>query len=164
MGRVAAPYGVRGAIKVQPLSADRAALLDHRRWWLRTRATPTQWQPHDVHSARAQGAMLVAQVGGVDTREAAAVLRGAEVGIRRQDLPEPAAGEYYQSDLVGMAVANREGVALGRVAGFMESGAHPLLLVRDEAGVERLIPWVGQFVVQVDVDAKRIDVDWPADY
>lgn len=164
MGRVAAPYGVHGAIKVQPLSADRAALLDHRQWWLRTRAAPTQWQPHQVQSARAQGAMLVARVEGVDTREAAAVLRGAEVGIRRQDLPELAAGEHYQSDLVGMAVANREGTALGRVAGFLESGAHPLLRVRNEAGVERLIPWVEPFVVQVDVEARRIDVDWPADY
>jgi 16S rRNA processing protein RimM len=164
MGRIAAPYGVRGAIKVQPLSADRAALLDHRQWWLRTRAMPGQWQPRSVQSARMQGAALVAQVDGVDTREAAAALRGAEIGIPRDDLPELAPGEYYQGDLVGMAVENRDGVALGRVAGFVESGAHPLLQVMDEAGVERLIPWVAQFVIQVDVDAGRIDVDWPLDY
>jgi len=164
MGRIAAPYGVRGAIKVQPLSADPAALLDHRQWWLRTRAQPSQWQPRSVQSARMQGAALVAQVDGVDTRESAAALRGAEIGIPRDDLPELPPGEYYQGDLVGMAVENRDGVALGRVAGFAESGAHPLLQVMDEAGVERLIPWVGQYVIQVDVDAGRIDVDWPADY
>ena len=164
MGRVAAPYGVRGAIKVQPLSTDPASLLDHRRWWLRLRAMQGLWQPRAVQSARMHGAALVAQVEGIDTREAAAALRGAEVGIRRQDLPEPAAGEYYRSDLVGMAVANRERIALGRVVGFAESGAHPLLQVMDDAGVERLIPWVGQYVIQVDVDAGRIDVDWPADY
>lgn len=164
MGRVAAPYGVRGAIKVQPLSTDPAALLDHRQWWLRTRAQPSQWQPRVVQSARMHGAALVAQVEGIDTREAAAALRGAEVGIPRDDLPELPPGEYYQDDLVGMRVENREGVALGRVAGFAESGAHPLLQVADGAGVERLIPWVGQYVIQVDVDAGRIDVDWPAEY
>ncbi|HSQ81461.1 MAG TPA: ribosome maturation factor RimM [Casimicrobiaceae bacterium] len=164
MGRVAAPYGVRGAIKVQPLSADPAALLEHRQWWLRTRAQPSQWQPWSVQSARMQGAALVAQVEGIDTRESAAALRGAEIGIPRDDLPELPTGEYYQGDLVGMAVENRDGVALGRVVGFAESGAHPLLQVVDEAGVERLIPWVGQYVIQVDVDAGRIDVDWPADY
>jgi len=164
MGRIAAPYGVRGAIKVQPLSTDPAALLDHRQWWLRTRAQPAQWQPRTVQSARMHGATLVAQVEGIDTREAAAALRGAEVGIPRDDLPELPPGEHYQDDLVGMKVQNREGVALGRVAGFAESGAHPLLQVADEAGVERLIPWVGQYVIEVDVEAGRIDVDWPADY
>ena len=164
MGRVAAPYGVRGALKVQPLSADPAALLEHRQWWLRTRALPGQWQPRTVQSARMHGAALVAQVEGIDAREAAAALRGAEIGVPRDDLPELPPGEYYQRDLVGMRVANREGVAFGRVAGFLESGAHPLLQVTDDAGVERLIPWVGHYVIQVDVDAGRIDVDWPADY
>jgi 16S rRNA processing protein RimM len=164
MGRIAAPYGVRGAIKVQPLSTDPAALLDHRQWWLRTRAEPSQWQPRAVQLARMHGAALVAQVEGIDTREAAAALRGAEVGIPRADLPELPRDEYYQDDLVGMRVENREGVALGRVAGFAECGAHPLLQVADEAGVERLIPWVGQYVIEVDVDAGRIAVDWPADY
>jgi len=164
MGRVAAPYGVRGALKVQTLSADPAALLEHRQWWLRTRAMPGQWQSRAVQSARMQGAAMVAQVEGVDTREAAAALRGAEIGVPRDDLPQLPPGEYYQGDLVGMQVANREGVAFGRVAGFLESGAHPLLQVTDEAGVERLIPWVGHCVIQVDVDAGRIDVDWPADY
>ncbi len=164
MGRVAAPYGVRGALKVQTLSAESAALLEHRQWWLRTRAMPGQWQPWIVQSARMHGAALVAQVEGIDSREAAAVLRGAEIGVPRGDLPVLPPGEYYQGDLVGMQVANREGVAFGRVTGFLESGAHPLLQVTDEAGVERLIPWVGDYVLQVDVDAERIDVDWPADY
>ncbi|MGE5088042.1 MAG: ribosome maturation factor RimM [Candidatus Levyibacteriota bacterium] len=164
MGRIAAPYGVRGAIKVQPLSADPAALLDHRQWWLRSRGEPPQWQPRAVQSARMHGAALVAQVDGVDTREAAAALRGAEVGVPRDELPELAPGEYYQGDLVGMTVENREGVALGRVAGFVESGAHPLLQVTDGAGIERLIPWVAQYVIEVDVGAGRIGVDWPADY
>ncbi|HMA31475.1 MAG TPA: ribosome maturation factor RimM, partial [Casimicrobiaceae bacterium] len=113
MGRVAAPYGVRGAIKVQPLSTDPASLLDHRQWWLRTRAPQAQWQPRAVRSARMHGAALVAQVDGIDTREAAAALRGAEVGIPRDDLPELLPGEYYQDDLVGLRVENREGVGLG---------------------------------------------------
>ena len=66
----------------------------------------------------------------------------------------------------GLAVVNREGVVLGAVAEVIDNGAHPILRVRpaDGAPGERLIPWVPAFVDAVDVAARRIDVDWPADF
>jgi len=162
MGRVAAPHGVRGAIKVQAQSASPASLLDHPHWWIR--ANPQgAWTSYRVISARLHATTLVAEVDGIMSREAALALRGAEVGVPRAELPALAAGEYYRSDLVGMAVVNRGGEELGRVAAFVESGAHPILRVV-HAGGERLIPWVPQYVEGVDIDARRIDVDWPADY
>src|SRR5438105_19986 len=67
--------------------------------------------------------------------------------------------------LVKRAAANRAGVRLGRVAGLTESGAHPLLRVVSEVGTgERLIPFVPAHIDGVDVSARRIDVDWEADY
>jgi len=53
---------------------------------------------------------------------------------------------------------------LGSVVDFMASGAHPIMRVAGQDGSARLIPWIDQYVDRVDVAAKRIDVDWPADY
>lgn len=159
MGRVGAPHGVRGAIKVRPESA---ALADHADWWLRPQGGDA-WTAHHVLDVRVQGEWLVAAVAGVESREAAGALRGADVGVPRALLPALAEGEHYEVDLVGFAVVNREGIALGALREFVESGAHPIARVVAGDGVERLIPWVAQYIDGVDTTARRVDVDWPAD-
>lgn len=163
MGRVASPHGVRGALKVQPLSADPATLLGFAQWWLRDPDT-LAWTPYRVAASRLQSGMIVAELEGTASREAAGVLRGAEIGVPRAALPALAQDEYYRSDLVGMTVVNRSGEVLGPVSDFVESGAHPIVRVAREGGGERLIPWVAQYVDGVDVAARRIEVDWPTDY
>jgi 16S rRNA processing protein RimM len=160
MGRVGAPHGVRGAFKVKPESADPASLLAYRDWWLRL---GDAWVPHRVQTVRAHGEWLVAEVAHVESREAAAALRGAAVGVPRAWLPALADDEYYEADLVGMAVVNRDGARLGRLQGFVESGAHAIARVVGDAGEERLIPWVAHYIDGVDVAGRRVDVDWPLD-
>jgi len=161
MGRVGAPHGVHGGFKVRPASADRASLAAYAEWLLRGRSGI--WTEHRVRGVREQGDGLVAQLEGIESRDAAGALRGAEIGVPRESLPAPAADEYYQVDLIGMAVVNREEVALGALADFVDSGAHPIARVIGDGGVERLIPWVPIYIDGVDMNARRIDVDWPAD-
>jgi 16S rRNA processing protein RimM len=162
MGRLGAPHGVRGAVKVRPESADPASLTTYGVWWLRRRDDPS-WRAHSVRSVREQGEWLVAELAGIESREAAGALRGGDVAIPRESLPALAADEYYQADLAGMTVVNRNGALLGALRDFLESGAHPIARVVDEGGRERLIPWVADYVDAVDADARRIDVDWPMD-
>jgi 16S rRNA processing protein RimM len=163
MGRVAAAYGVRGALKVQPLSADPATLTRFDEWWLRMH-DGNPWQTHRVRSSRLQSGMVIAELDGIGSREAAGGLRGATVGVPRQALPELAEDEHYRADLIGMAVVNRAGERLGDVVGFLDSGAHPIVRVARAGAPERLIPWVARHVDRVDTQARRIDVDWAEDF
>lgn len=163
MGRVAVAYGVRGALKVQPLSADPATLTQFGEWWLRAHdAAP--WQAHRVSASRLQAGKVIAELEGIATREAAAALRGATVGVPRQLLPALAEDEHYRADLIGMTVINRSHERLGEVIGFIDSGAHPIVRVAEGGDRERLIPWVARYVDRVDTAARQIEVDWPADY
>ena len=163
MGRVAAPHGVRGAFKVQPLSEDPESLLAFAQWWLRARDTDP-WRPYKVTSSRLHSGAIVAELDGVATRDAAGVLRGASIGVPHDQLPALAEDEHYQADLVGMTVVNRAGDVLGSVVDFVASGAHPIMRVAGQDGNVRLIPWIDQYIDRVDVAVKRIDVDWLADY
>lgn len=88
---------------------------------------------------------------------------GCEIGICRDQLPAPGAGEYYWNDLEGLEVRNLQGESLGVVDHLMETGANDVLVVRGER--ERLIPFLqGQVVISVDLDEQRIQVDWDKDF
>jgi 16S rRNA processing protein RimM len=166
MGAVVGPYGVRGWIKVRPYTEDPEALLRYPEWWVETEP-PGAWAEQRFLAGHLHGAVLVAQLDGVASPEAAQALKGRVVGVARASLPATPPGEIYWADLVGMTVVNRTGVALGTVAGVTEHGAHPLLrLARTERahGTELLIPYVPAIVERVDVAARRIDVDWGEDY
>ena len=163
MGRVAAPYGVKGWLKVVPLTSELETLLDHPKWWLRKYGSEASWQAYDVEEGKQHGATLVVQLAGLADRDAAARISGSEIGIPRDALPAAREGEIYWSDLVGLAVKNRQGVMLGTVAEVQDFGAHPVLRVSGE-DKQHLIPFVAAYVDSVDADAKRIDVDWQPDY
>lgn len=166
MGRIAAPYGVKGWVKVLPLTAEPETLLAHPQWWVRRRGGEGAWQALALQSGKRHGATLLAQLAGLADREAAAVLTGADIGVPRSELPPTAENEFYFSELVDLTVVNREGFILGRVAAVEEFGAHPVLRVvsTERAGASVLIPFVAAYVDRVDIAASRIEVDWQLDY
>jgi 16S rRNA processing protein RimM len=159
MGRIAAPFGVKGWVKVQTFSEDPGTLMDFESWRV---GRGEQQKQHCVEACQDHGNTLVAKLAGIDDRDAAHALRGQEISVARNALPPPEENEFYWSDLIGLAVVNRDGVELGRVDSLMETGAHALLVIK---GVrEHLIPFVEHFVGKVDVAAGRIEVDWDEDY
>jgi len=180
VGYVAAAYGIRGWIKVQPHADDASALLHARRWWLLPApaagaiapATPRTEAGVQVAlkiaQSREHSGTVVAQATGVSDRNVAEALKGRRVWIRRADFPAPEEGEFYWVDLIGCAVVNEQGESLGDVTGLIDNGAHQILQVAyqlpDGKAAERLIPFVDAFLRAVDTSARRIVVDWGLDY
>jgi 16S rRNA processing protein RimM len=159
MGRIVAPFGVRGWIKVRPQTESADGLLAYRTWWL---AAQDEWRAHRLLEGRVQGTDLVARLEGIEDRDRAAQLRGSQIAVPRSELPPAPEGEYYWSDLIGLSVVNREGVQLGRVAEIFATGANDVLVVRGER--ERLIPFIDPVVVEVNIEASVLTLDWGADY
>ena len=158
MARVAAPFGVKGWIKIQPFTQNIDALLEHRAWWL---GRDGSWDNSCVEDGAVHGRSLIAKLQGCDDRDAAARLKGLQIALPRSALPASADGEYYWADLIGLEVVNREGASLGRVTGLLETGASHVLVVRAER--ERLIPFAEPVIESVDVSGGRLTVDWRAD-
>lgn len=157
MGRIAAPYGVKGWVNVQPDTEALDGLLDYPAWWVEAEGG---WRQFTLEDARVQGDHLVAKLAGVDGRDGAFKLKGKPIAVPRAELPEPEQDAYYWSDLVGLQVVNAQGVALGQIKELFETGANDVMVVQGEH--ERLIPFIGQVVREVDIVGKRMLVDWDA--
>lgn len=160
VGRVTGVHGVRGGVKVDSFTEPRDALLEYRPWILCHLGTERLVRAKPLMR---QGKIAVS-FEGVEDRDLAATLVGAEIFVDRAQLPAPAAGEYYWVDLEGLRVENLDGVDLGRVDRVFATGANDVLVAQD-SDRERLIPFVqGDFIKSVDIDAGLIVVDWDADF
>lgn len=159
MGRVSAPFGVRGWLKVHTYTDTMDGLLDYPVWWLGRNGA---WQAHRVLEGNVHGKLLIAQLEGVSDRSAAEALNGTDIAVLRGELPPSGENEYYWNDLIGLKVVNTTGVELGKVDSLLQTGADDVLVVQGER--ERLIPFVKQIVLDVDKAAAVIRVDWGADY
>ncbi len=161
MGRVSAPFGVKGWIKIQPFTAAIDGLMAYDKWWL---GCDGDWHEHAVDRAQAQGRALVAKLKACDDREVAVLFKGRQVAVPREALPKAAANEFYWADLIGLRVINDEARDLGEVTRILETGANEVLVVQGEGGQERLIPFIADAIRTVDLAAGVIRVDWGADY
>ena len=159
MGRLVGAFGVHGWLKVKPFGEDPASLGEFPAWVVRT---PQGWQEMPLEDFEVHSKGPVAKLAGCDDREAADALRGADVAIDREALGDAEDGSFFQVDLVGLEVVDAGGRALGRVEGFFETGETSVMVVK--GGRERLIPFVPDYVTAVDREARRITVDWKADY
>lgn len=169
VGRILGAWGVKGGLKVKPFSSDPQALFSSKRWFLEpSEAKPGHIVPAllRVRSTREQGETVVAVCEGLDDRDAAEKLAGARIFIARSSFPTPDEGEFYWVDLIGLAVSNREGAALGNVVGLIETGPHCVLRIQpaDPKADEVLVPFVDAYVDTVDRAERAIVVDWQADY
>lgn len=145
VGKIVAPQGIRGEVRVQSYAEK-----------------PDDFQKFNVSSTRfADGDfkfvrhvpnsnVIIAKIRGVDNRNMAEELRGTELFIVRDALPDLGADEYYQADLIGFDVV-RNGVKIGVVDCFQNYGAGDII----ELDNGDMVSFVG---ARVDFDARRIDV------
>ena len=171
VGRIADAWGIKGWFKVLPHSADPQALFSSTRWYLqpseRGAKTFSGTVLLRVRETKEHSDSIVARADGVEGRDAAEALRGARIFIPRSSFPTADSDEFYWVDLMGLEVVNREGVRLGQVTDLMATGPQTVLVVGyEEEGkaLERMIPFVSQYVDGVDQAARRITVDWQPDY
>lgn len=165
LGRIVAPFGVKGWVKVHAFGDDPLSWSKMPQWWLADQpdAPAESWQSIKLAGFREHGAGLIAGFEGVADRNAAEALQGRYIAAPREALPEPDADEFYWGDLVGLGVVNQAGEALGTVAAMMSTGAHDVLQIRD-GDTERLIPFVAAYVLDVDLTNRTIRVDWQKDW
>ncbi|HTQ74671.1 MAG TPA: ribosome maturation factor RimM [Burkholderiales bacterium] len=157
MGRVLAPWGVKGAVKIERFGAN---LWKYSHWWV---GRPGKHERIAVAECREQSGYLIARFEGCTSPEQAKEYGGFEVALERDELPQTGEHEFYQADVIGFEVVNQKGEHLGRVKEFFSAGAHDVMRVEHQGG-ERLLPVAGDVIRKVDLRAGRVEVEWGADW
>jgi len=164
LGKISGVFGVKGWVKVHSYTDPREKIVEYKTWQIKHQG---KWQTVELAGGKRQGKTVVAKLIGLDDRDEAMLYHGDEIAIRQQQLGQLEEGEYYWRQLEGLNVQTTDGLELGKVHHLLETGANDVLVVREESGdkKERLIPFtIGHAVVEVDLSAQRITVDWDPEF
>jgi 16S rRNA processing protein RimM len=156
VGLIGAPFGLRGFVKVRPLSGEIDHLLKLSEVTLRQDGTEKMMKIEASAPALPQ---LVMKFAGIDSPEAAKALTGAELIAGRDQASPLKPGEYYIEDLRGLAVAGSagaEGEILGHIANIVEGGGGDLVEIRLPTGEFKLVPFRKEFFAPLDLKSGRI--------
>jgi len=159
MGRIVAPYGVLGWLKVIPDTELIDGLFDYKRWWV---GKGKDWREVKVNAGKVHNDVLLVKLEGVNDREAALACKGQQIAVPRDALPTLAEDEVYWSDLIGLIVRNQQDIEFGKIVDVFETGANDVIVVQGD--IERLIPYTAQTVIDVNVAQQSMLVDWDKDY
>lgn len=160
VGRIQAPYGIKGWVHVIAFTDPKENLLQYKPWQLEKSAGGKVWQEIEVEQIRPHKQGFVARLSGVTDRNAAQALKGRLIGVSAHEFPVPPTGEYYWRDLIGAEVVQVNGTPVGRVDNLLETGAHDVLIIRQASGAEVLIPFHESYVIEVSTADGLIRVDW----
>jgi 16S rRNA processing protein RimM len=152
IGRITAAHGIRGEVKVEPLTDFPRRFQPGSILWL-------DGAPHDVERGRPQGRSVILKLSGVDSRTQAEALAGKDL-LAAEATPIEGEGIYYLHDIVGLRVEDAAGQTLGRLAEVLSTGSNDVYVVRGDRG-ELLLPALDDVVREVDVARGRIVVDVP---
>jgi 16S rRNA processing protein RimM len=161
LGRLGAPYGIKGWIHVESHTEPAEGLLEYRNWTLRL--ANGERRTRQLAEGRPHGRGLVARFEDVTDRNAAAQLTGSVVEIERAALPAAGEREYYRADLSGCRVVNLEGSTLGTVSHFIDMPAGPVMVTQAPDGRQHWVLALPKHLRKVDLAAREIVVDWPAE-
>lgn len=161
MGRILAPYGVLGWLKIHPDTQEFEGLLDYKTWWV---GKDNDWRELAVMNAKIHNDVLVVKLQGIDDRDAAFAFKGKQIAVPRALLPKLEDDEYYWADLIGLRVKNQQDVDFGNIIDVFATGANDVVVVKSDTGQERLLPYIAQVILAVDLAEKAMLVDWDADF
>lgn len=156
VGKIGAPHGVHGWLKIHSFTDPEENLLNYSPWWLET---ASGWHAHEVQSHKRSGGFIIVELLDCTDRESAKKLTNTLIYAPKEQLPPLQEDEFYWSDLEGLSVVTTRGATLGEVESLMPTGANDVLVVKHEQ-TQILIPYIKQVIVNVNLEEKKVIVDW----
>ncbi|QIG96403.1 MULTISPECIES: ribosome maturation factor RimM [unclassified Bradyrhizobium] len=156
VARIGAAHGVRGAVRLWTFTEDPLAVKDYGP--LMTKDGTRQFE---VTHAREAKDHLVVTLKGVASRDDAERLNGLELYIPRDRLPETDDGEYYHTDLIGLAAVTTSEQPLGKVIAIHNFGAGDIIEIAPPQGATMLLPFTNAVVPTVDLAGGRVVIEPP---
>lgn len=154
VAKIVRPHGVKGLVRLRPLVTDLSLITDPAGCVCDRHASPVI-----ITLKNAAPPDYLAEIQGVADRNAAALWTGAILSIPRDRLPAPTAPDgLLLHDRIGMLAVDIDGQVIGTVIGVQNFGASDLLDIKPEMGKSFYLPITPDFILDTDVDARRITI------
>lgn len=159
LGRCGAAHGIRGEVRVKPYTDEPGGLTDYG---------PLELEDGSRHLTiermRPADTVVIVKFAGIDDRTAAEALNGLGLFVERSAMPDTAEDDtWYHADLIGLAVEDTQGKALGTVIAVPNFGAGDLLEIQPPSGTSVYLSFTADFVPEVDIARGRVVIDPPED-
>lgn len=166
LGKVTTAFGIKGWVKVHSYTDPMGNILEFPAWLLNING---QWKSYKLRDSRPHGKGLAVALEGIFDRDQALALSQIEIGVPTSDLPELEEDEHYWFQLEGLKVFHTDGQLLGQVKELFDSGGGNQVMVVNscESSIDsrqRMIPYVDEMVLEIDLDSGEIQVDWDPDF
>lgn len=154
IGLILKPQGIRGEIKVLPLTDD-----PHRFIGLKQAFLSEEKKPVRIMGARVGKDAVYLFLEKIYDRTAAESVRGQFIYIDREHAVKLPEGRYFIADLIGCEAVDLNGNRLGILKEVLQPGANDVYIVQRPDGSELLIPVVDAFIKDIDIKSRKITVD-----
>ena len=144
-GEIVTTHGVRGEVKVLPWLDDPDMLCEFDRCRI-------SGKEYTMDQVRVQKTCNLVKLSGIDTMEAAMLMRGKTVELYREDIDEEV---IFAAELIGVEVY-AEGECIGKIREVLDYPGNSVYVVKGE--FEYMIPAVKHFILSTDMDANRMEV------
>lgn len=150
LGRIIGPHGLKGEVKIKSFTTDPLDIASYGP------VATGDGRLFRFTNVRLAGDIVIAGIKGIADRNLAETLKGLDLKIDRDEMPETDDGEFYEADLVGLAVFDEGGDKVGEALGFQNFGAGDLLEIKRTTGRTAFVPFADSMVPEVDVEKGRI--------
>ena len=160
MGTITGAFGILGWVKIKSDAEKHDNITKFDTILININSI---WKDYRIENFFIKENFLYVKLKGIDDRDVAMSLRGTTIGIPRDKLPKLQDNEYYQFDLISFSVFNTDNQLLGTVKDFMNNVSHSIMVINNDDS-ELLIPFINNFIINVNLANKSIIVDWDQSY
>ncbi|MGI6175301.1 MAG: ribosome maturation factor RimM [Christensenellales bacterium] len=155
IGLIVRPHGVKGMLKVLPLTDDPSRFMDLDHVWVEKAGKHTEYPIVQASTSRG---MVYVQLEGIDRCDLAETLRDCYLCVERKNAVALPQDTYFIKDLLECSVENEQGFVYGRVKDVLQTGANDVYIVGNGQR-EWLLPAIKKVIRSVDIQDRRITVE-----
>jgi 16S rRNA processing protein RimM len=151
LGAVIGAHGLKGEVKVKTFTQSPEKLAAYGKL---STADGRVLTIKDLRAVKPDEA--VARFAEIGDRTAAESLKGSELFVSRQALPDAETNEFYHADLIGLRAEDGEGRVLGTVAALHNFGASDVIEIARGDGDSVMLPFTLEVVPVIEIEAGRV--------
>ena len=157
IGQIINTHGLRGAVKVYPLTDDISRFEKLKEVYVEENDGIVKYK---MESVKFLSSTVSVKLKGVDSEEAANKLRGSYIKVDRKSAVKLPKDTYFICDLIDLEVYDEKGLLLGTVKDVLQTGSNDVYVIQS-SGKDILIPALKDIVKKIDLENKKILVEMP---